>query len=552
MKKFSLIISVLALVLGLAQCAKKPNMPTFNGGFTGVNKTITFTANGGDGSKSEIDNTVLGKLTFKWEENDVLYVYGSKLGDFTDGKCCGMMTLTSEPGSEEGTFSGVVEIPEGDAAKLRFYYLGGNVNKTMEVTADVDLSAQDGGIDGLEGKIIAVVECNADEDSYSGKLEVPFAIVQFDLKDFAGENAVAMIGIKYNKISVAANGDITKTNGANTTLDKANLTEDKYYVAVIADDVTNLEFNGNGCIGNKVVKTGDQQFLNGVFYTNKVDQKSVKVVGVKKLLSGLFSVAANKQVRFTTGNLYWDYDSFEIEDNPLNYTKEIDKYHIDHFFWQPYSRIDKVYTVDGNNEGKTYDGTGASTSDIFFTNGQTDETMGKANPELTVSGVKGMYRVLTEAEMNYLKNTRDGAASKRGYAVANGVRVMIILPDAFTLPEGCGFVADDGPDDNPNFNQNTYTSDQVTAMAEAGAVFLPLGGFYCNDHGEHTILGLTEPGCSGLYWLADPKTTSASPSFTAAQLAAGFHFSRYTGFQDVYARQHGYLVRLVSDAINLN
>ena len=98
MKKFSLIISALALVLGLAQCAKKPNMPTF-GSVEHSIKTITFTTNGGGNEKGElVDLTTL--LRYKWNIDgnagkiDQLHVYvQDNVTEFTGGRYLGSIPI---------------------------------------------------------------------------------------------------------------------------------------------------------------------------------------------------------------------------------------------------------------------------------------------------------------------------------------------------------------------------------------------------------------------------------------------------------------------------
>ena len=78
------------------------------------------------------------------------------------------------------------------------------------------------------------------------------------------------------------------------------------------------------------------------------------------------------------------------------------------------------------------------------------------------SGPSGYY-TLSYEEWSYLLSTR--GADKRGTATVNSVKGLLILPDNWTMPDGCSF--------NPSATNNVYDVDQWAAMENAGAVFLP-------------------------------------------------------------------------------
>ena len=71
MNKFGLIISALALVMGMSQCAKKPNMPKF-GTLETSPREIIFSVNGGDGQKGDF-NQVTEVLDYTWANRDKIY-----------------------------------------------------------------------------------------------------------------------------------------------------------------------------------------------------------------------------------------------------------------------------------------------------------------------------------------------------------------------------------------------------------------------------------------------------------------------------------------------
>ena len=50
-------------------------------------------------------------------------------------------------------------------------------------------------------------------------------------------------------------------------------------------------------------------------------------------LSGEFSVGATKKVQFSQGNLYWDGDSYEFEENQYSTGTWNAENHVNYFFW---------------------------------------------------------------------------------------------------------------------------------------------------------------------------------------------------------------------------
>ena len=250
-----------------------------------------------------------------------------------------------------------------------------------------------------------------------------------------------------------------------------------------------------------------------------------------QFLTGRFSVAADKQVTFSPGNLQYkastsiwafaenQYD-FVGSDN-TNISSTYDGW-IDLFGWgtsgyndkQPYMTSDTDYDYgDGTNDltGTNYDwGAYASIS----------------------NGGNMDWRTLSAAEWDYLLQTRDGAASKHGNATVAGNKGLVLLPDKWQLPEGLSFTAD--PTD---WTTNTYTAEQWAEMEAAGAVFLPASG---NRGNNGTIYNITT-NCRGFYW-----TASASDENRASFL--DFREKQVAKNSTDY-RSIGYAVRLASNVV---
>ena len=86
------------------------------------------------------------------------------------------------------------------------------------------------------------------------------------------------------------------------------------------------------------------------------------------------------------------------------------------------------------------------------------------------------WRTLSSAEWGYLLGTRTNANQKFGFGSVNGVNGLIILPDSWMLPADLTFTAG-----NSDW-ANSYTTDQWSQMAAAGAVFFPKAGYRDNTY----------------------------------------------------------------------
>ena len=103
MKKVSLMIAALALVLGISQC-KKQEEPAANG----QKQHIVLTAdNGNDGSKVSADFD-LANLNLTWEGNEVITVSGGATGMLDK-------ITVDESNPSKATFEGDIEITNESA-----------------------------------------------------------------------------------------------------------------------------------------------------------------------------------------------------------------------------------------------------------------------------------------------------------------------------------------------------------------------------------------------------------------------------------------------------
>ena len=274
-------------------------------------------------------------------------------------------------------------------------------------------------------------------------------------------------------------------------------------------------------------------------------------------IDGLFSVSADKQVYFSQGNLQYQPSTATWRFAPNQYDllvtpEDLNLYHsavgnyadvtslytenytdwIDFFGWgtsgwnsganayMPYSTsymADDFYPGgDGNND---LTGTCANADWAWY------------NPISNGGNAANQWRTLTHDEWAYLFSGRDGATSKYGHGSVNGVNGMIILPDNWTLPDGCSFTPG-----NSDWT-NSYTTTEWAAMEAAGAVFLPAAG----QRSFGTFVN--NVGNLGRYWSSTHRNNTAAYD-------VWFH-SDFISELDTQAysnRSMGYSVRPVQDA----
>lgn len=234
--------------------------------------------------------------------------------------------------------------------------------------------------------------------------------------------------------------------------------------------------------------------------------------------NALFSVAENKQVRFSRGNLQykastgtWRFAEEQYQilgDSNLNISPTYDGW-IEFLCWgtsgwNSGANCYMPYTVIGMN-------------DDFFVGGsyENDLTGEYANADWGVYNAisnggnqAGMWRTPTEAEWRYLFFERANATEKFGWAhiaenvdVEHNYRGLVILPDTWTLPEGLTFK------NASESHVNEYTLPEWRKMEAAGAIFLPAAG----SRGENRMYYVWS---TGLYWAS--TYANISPDYVTA------------------------------------
>ena len=256
-----------------------------------------------------------------------------------------------------------------------------------------------------------------------------------------------------------------------------------------------------------------------------------------KVLTGRFSVAADKQVAFSPGNLQYkaSINWLAFADNQYDMVGKGNKYisstydgWIDLFGWGTSGYNDKrpyMKLMSGSNYG---DGT----NDLTGTNYDWGVYA------TIINGGGKAWKTLTADEWTYLLQMRDGAADKLGDATVVGTKGLVLLPDVWQQPEGVSFTA--AAEDWPI---NTYTAEQWAKMEAAGAVFLPASGYRVNGVNGTAIRGLGDFSM-GYYWTASASGTDKASCLNFREMQEGEIPARRVTTD---YRSYGFAVRLVRE-----
>ena len=183
---------------------------------------------------------------------------------------------------------------------------------------------------------------------------------------------------------------------------------------------------------------------------------TAELIPTDRVLQGMFSISADKQVSFSKGNLQYQpsTNTWQFAQHQYDVIGEDNKYisptyngWIDLFGW----------------------GTGNHPTDTSKVNSDYLEWVDwGVNPIRNGGNLGGMWRTMSYAEAKYLFEERPNASLLYSEGVVNDTWGLIVLPDDWTLPDGLSFTPRAS-----NFYDNRYAGDDWIKMENAGAVFLP-------------------------------------------------------------------------------
>ena len=473
MKKI-IFIAFAAILAGLAISCQKEEAVSDKA--DAVQYTFNITVNDRVGFDSEVSTKGATVPEYKsaWENGDKIFLFfkptsGSLLTDT-------YATLTYNGSSWNGAFN--TDTPSlgeggGTLSAVYVYKLDGSVtpaysdSKWTIATGNTFYNCQT--------EVNYTVSGN--EISASLDLKAPDDFVCFSIYDTSGD-ALTCNNVKGWK-DVVIGSEMTFSNatctGYMTGFDNIGGSNYKDYYGRIVGGGTSL--NGLTCNfsvvndGKVYERTATPSSDNRSFYMDR-NKNWTEAAGK---LPGLFTVgkgadgkagtADDVQVRFSQGNLWYGKVNDEAETATFNF--EAEQYsisstwnadHVSNFYW---NKDASLACAESNDE------TGASASDIFFTNA-TETT---AKTDFTVNGQTNVWRTLSHDEWKYLFENHTYK-----YVSVNGKSGIVIVPDGFS-----GTIAD------------SYDATGWATAESNGLVFLPNTGY-------RTGSGISETDKSCFYW----------------------------------------------------
>ncbi len=541
MKRMTYFVMALALVLGFTQCKKEQPTPQTQG------VRITLNVNGGNSNSRVIvdpngNNGQYNYATVNFETGDVIYVgYNNAY--------VGTLTYSN------GTFSGSVNISETvDDEHLHFYFLGGvGFEPTVDGnTATVVISDQTQKLPVISYSPSKEVFTTTNT-SYSAKLQNKISIMKFNV-DTPSTAAICITGMN-NKVTVNFANPTAEDNGfIYSQADNGLITmpakdENNVTWAIVLPQNALAEGAAGSLYTADNAYTGTRPAMEAIEmnkFLNTGVALEVNTAAVPAgIINGLFSVSATQKVYFSQGNLqyigsaatpYWKFADNQWDYLGTTTSQNSNKQNVDrdlfgwgtsgwnngNVYYQPYDTQNYGEATQGYGYGPT-DGT-LYTYNLTGTYANAD--WGVYNP-ISIGGNQenSGWRTLTKDEWAYVFNSRTDAASKKGHGNVNGVNGMILLPDAWTLPEGLSFTSG-----NSNW-ANVYNAVQWAQMEANGAVFLPAAGSR-----NRTTVG--NVGSSGLYWSASyyNNTFAYNVNFSSSTLRPSTNNNRANGYSVRLAR----------------
>ena len=342
-------------------------------------------------------------------------------------------------------------------------------------------------------------------------------------------------GVRVKKITLSANTNINGNFVCSADVDPVRLSEyttsheaSEYSTTLVCETAQNISSGHDFFIylpagtyntmqvcvvdanGRSCGKTGHNVVIERSKYsTIRVTNMEFEPQNQEGALPGLFSVSATRKVRFSKGNLQYSvvgthevatggyaqgtwqfaanqYDLISEQDN-ANVTNG----YIDRFCWATsgYHNPADVYNTMylPNSTGTNHENSNMNSYGYGPSEGMGDLSLvgtskyydwGVYNAISNGGNRPEMWRVLTREEWNYLINSRFLAREKIGVATVNGVRGRVLLPDAWSLPDGCSFTNVRRSPGYQDYSANIYTAEQWQLMEDAGAVFFPLNEGY--------------------------------------------------------------------------
>lgn len=521
MKRISIVLAAVALILGLSQCKKQEQSSINEENIVPI--TLDVRTNGG----SRIDvNTANGAVSF--ETGDVVYVASGN-------KFVGTLTYNG------ATFAGNLTNPT-TGEPLYFYFLG---NKTPEETLTVGSSTYCSVSisDQTSGKLPVISSATSNETFTGAGLYTAYflnkaALVKFNVTS-SSTAATCLAGL-FDGVNVDfETNSFTYSAGSNSVIKLPTGSGERW--AIILPQVAmdeGLAYSEDGAYSG--LRGTIPAIFENDYLTIGIEVNVTTVNAPLGAINGKFTINSNgDQVYFSKGNLQYiaSTNRWRFANNQYDYIGDANSnisstYHgwIDLFGWgtSGYNHGAICYQPWSTSMNYSdYYAYGQYTYNLYDQTGQADWGY---NAIVNGGNIEGQWRTLTNDEWHYVINSRPTLSGIR-YAMTNlnGVNGVVLLPDDW----------DDSIYELNDVNGGNYESNIITAadwtntLEANGAVFLPATGLRMETSVNHA-------GSYGYYWSSSCGNFNANASYLI------FYSDHFNWFSD--RRYIGCSVRLVHSA----
>jgi hypothetical protein len=465
-----------------------------------------------------------------WAANEHLAI----LYEVNDEKKLADATITAvdaTTGAATMTFAVDGSTADGTACQIVYPLTAAKDDKTGVKDAATLLAAQDGTLNAnLDVRVgEGTISTTTPSLAVTTQPVAQFAIFKFTTKNY---DASATVSVKPLTITIGTQDYVITPASATNEL----------YVALPAITSQNVTFTGTvgGVMPYKCAKTG-VSFAAGNYYQTTLKMLPEGAVAAK------FSVAADKKVYFSQGNLQATYDGSawtwafaehqwdRIGNNTGNTsingngTVSASNVTVDLFGWvgESSTALTTAPAKYGISNSTTANDYGTSTSDALKSDWGTLAITNGGNT------ANSGWCTLTKDEWTYLFNGRTSVTTRYCKATVNSKNGVVLFPDSYTHPDGVTAPVSTNTTDAV-FSTNSWSGDDWSKMETAGCVFLPVAGF--RDGVSVVIIGTY-----GYYW-------SSSPYGSSAAYDVYFGEGKIDPADTTNGRKYGFSVRLVRQA----
>ncbi len=530
--KTTKIFMMAALALMMTACSNDDNDQTAPKPNADGEITVTAKINVNDGSaltRAVADNgtTITSGLAVD-EQIAVLFSDGTS----NIKRTATVKSITAGTATIEFTIPST--LADGTACTLVYPATAANAANTDVDTYANLLAAQTGtlgaNLDVRKGTATILNDGTTASLSGTPSLAAQFAIFKFTVKNFDG---TANISVKPLTITIGTQDYVITPASATNEL----------YVALPAITSQNVTFTGTvgGVMPYKCAKTG-VSFAAGNYYQTTLKMLPEGAVAAK------FSVAADKKVYFSQGNLQATYDgsawTWAFAEHQWdrigrttgntsingNGTVSASNVTVDLFGWvgESSTALTTAPAKYGISNSKTANDYGTSTSDALKSDWGTLAITNGGNT------ANSGWCTLTKDEWTYLFNGRTSVTTRYCKATVNSKKGVVLFPDSYTHPDGVTAPVSTNTTDAA-FSTNSWSGDDWSKMETAGCVFLPVAGYRL---GESVVI----IGTNGYYWSSSPYGSSADRAYDV------YFDGGKIDPADTNDRDYGFSVRLVRQA----